>query len=86
MAKILIVVLVIINFAVQIYDNYRSERENGGTSETAAVEEAAEEEDEHTELSDVIYENKTHIILFLGLTADLAVVKHQQIQQLKESK
>lgn len=83
-AKVLIVVLVILAFGAQIYDNYRTEKENE-TAKTAAMEEAAEE-DENRGLSEILYENKTHIILFLGLTAALAVVKYRETQKLKESK
>lgn len=82
-AKVLIVVLVILAFGVQIYDNYRTEKENE-TAQTSAAEEA--KEDEHTGISEILYENKAHIILFLGLTAALAVVKYRETQKLKESK
>lgn len=84
-AKILIAVLVIAIFAVRAFD-IGSSRET--ETETAAETENSEEteEEEPVTIEKILYDNKAHIIIFVGLTAALAVVKLNQKHKIKESK
>lgn len=83
-AKILIAVLVIAIFAVRAFDIGNSRETE---TETAAETEGSEEtEEEPVTIEKILYDNKAHIIIFVGLTAALAVVKLKQKHKIKESK
>ncbi len=83
-AKLLLVVLIILAIGVQIYANYRDEKEFQNT-ETSVTETAAEEADEQDALLTFWNNSKAHVVAFLGVTAALAVVKQRQKQKIKES-
>lgn len=83
-AKLLLVVLIILAIGVQIYANYRDEKDFRNT-ETSVTETAAEEADEQDALLTFWNNSKAHVVAFLGVTAALAVVKQRQKQKIKES-
>lgn len=83
-AKLLLVVLIILAIGVQIYANYRDEKDFQNT-ETSVTETAAEETDEQDALLTFWNNSKAHVVAFLGVTAARAVVKQRQKQKIKES-
>lgn len=83
-AKLLLVVLIILSIGVQIYANYRDEKELPN-AETSVTETVTEETGEQDALLTFGNNSRAHIVAFLGVTAALAVVKHRQKQKIKES-
>lgn len=82
---VIIVVLIFLAIAVQIYDNIRTEWENAEAAETAALEEIPEEETENA-AAEFLDNSRAHIIMLVSLSAAIAYIEHRKTLKLKESR
>lgn len=80
---VIIVVLIILAIAAQLFDNWR---DTWDTTETASEIVAEETEDEKNTVAEIIDSSKGHVIMLCITGTALAVVQYKKKHKIKESR